>query len=345
MRKRRTIGHGILLGLLAGVGTGQAQQTPAYSGPQAVVYIGENSCSGGYCGNSVWAAFDSAITQAMTASGYVRAVRKPDGANLVMKAGISSVTGGGGVCLPLVGCLDARTVRANLELDDAATGTVVWRDSCEGTSAGYSSWYWWSGVTFNSDDDKAAADCAGKLVQRVNGSAALKAYLTVAPGAALGTAAPAPVAASAPASGGTVSEAQAQQVLTLLSGALQALSFDDVNALFTSDPINPVSVKALKAASAAATQTAASRFRMTFSSPEDAGAYRVIGVTYTLPDGSEHFTQLAVAGDGPLNTRGGPHIVYLSAFNAARAGTPALDGLSRNVETLLADFRRAVGLP
>ena len=85
------------------LGAAQAQQTPAYSGPQAVVYIGDNYCSGGYCGYSVWSSFDTAMTQALKASGYVRPVRQQDGANLIMKAGINDITGGGGVCLPLVG--------------------------------------------------------------------------------------------------------------------------------------------------------------------------------------------------------------------------------------------------
>lgn len=173
---------GVSLGLL---GAAQAQ-TPAYSGPQAVVYIGDNSCSGGYCGYSVWSSFDSAVTQALKASGYVRPVRQQDGANLTMKAGITDITGGGGVCLPIVGCLNARTVKASFEIDDARTGTVIWQDTCDGTSAGYSSWYWWSGVSFDSDESKAAADCAGKLVQKFNGSAALKPYLDGGGGRAAG---------------------------------------------------------------------------------------------------------------------------------------------------------------
>ena len=336
------------LGTLALAASASAQQTPAYTGPQAILYIGENSCSGGYCGYSVWASFDSAITQALTASGYVQAVRKPDGANLILKAGITDVSGGGGLCLPIIGCVNSKTVHANLEIDDASSGALVWHDTCEGTSAGYSSWYWWSGVSFDSDDAKAAADCAGKLVQKFNASAALKPYLVYAPGSTpAARTTPATVPAPAPASSSTVSSDQAATLVKLLGGALGALSFDDVNALFTSDPLNPVSVKALKAAATADTLSAAAKLKFSVTPGEDAGLYRLVGLTYTLPDGSEHFVQLAVVGDGAgaLNTRGGPHVLYLSAFNPARAGTPALDGLSKNVETLLADLRKALNLP
>ena len=352
--------------LLSGVGLGlfgaaAAQQTPPYSGPQAVVYIGDNYCSGGYCGYSVWSSFDTAITQALKASGYVRAVRQREGANLVMKAGINDITGGGGLCLPIVGCVNAKTVKASFEIDDAASGTVIWQDTCEGTSAGYSSWYWWSGVTFDSDEGKAAADCAGKLVQKFNGSAAIKPYLTVAPGAALGTAAPvqqapaqppapaapapAPVSALSTASA-SPSDQQAASLVQLLGGALSALSLGDVNALFTSDPLNPVNVKAMLAAATPETLSAAAKMKFSVTPGEDAGAYRLVGLTYTLPDGSEKFAQLAVAGEGSsLNTRSGPRIVYLSAFNPARAATPALDGLSKSVDTLLSDIKAALNLP
>ena len=352
--RRLGVGAGLLSAAL--LGAAQAQQTPAYSGPQAVVYIGDNSCSGGYCGYSVWSSFDTAMTQALKASGYVRPVRQQDGANLIMKAGINDITGGGGVCLPIVGCLNAKTVKASFEIDDARTGTVIWQDTCDGTSAGYSSWYWWSGVSFSSDESKAAADCAGKLVQKFNGSAAIKPYLTVAAGAPLGTAAPvaAPVTTTTTVSSvtttsntpsGSPSEAQAAGVVQLLGGAMQALSFSDVNALFSSDPLNPVSVKALNAAATADTLSRAGTMQFSVTPGEDAGAYRLVGLSYSLPGGSEKFVQLAVAAEGPLNTRSGPHIVYLSAFNPARASAPALDGLSKNVETLLSDMRSALNLP
>ncbi|AZI42201.1 hypothetical protein EHF33_05105 [Deinococcus psychrotolerans] len=339
---------------LALLGAASAQQAPTYSGPQAVVYIGDNYCSGGYCGYSVWSSFDTAITQALKASGSVRPVRQSAGANLVMKAGINDITGGGGVCLPIVGCLNAKTVKASFEIDDAATGTVIWQDTCEGTSAGYSSWYWWSGVSFDSDESKAAADCAGKLVQKFSGSAAIKPYLTVAAGAPLGTAATVqtPSATVTTVTSSTVTTtpssptaAQAASTVQLLGAALSALSLGDVSGLFTSDPLNPVAVKAMLAAATPATLSAAAKLKFSVTPGEDAGAYRLVGLTYTLPDGSERFAQLAVASEGSLNTRSGPRIVYLSAFNPARAATPALDGLSKNVDTMLADIKAALNLP
>ena len=68
-------------------------------------------------------------------------------------------------------------------------------------------------------------------------------------------------------------------------------------------------------------------------------------MTYTLPDGKEKFVQVAVTSDASLNTRGGTKIVYMSAFNPMRTAVPALDGLSKNVETLLNDLNAALGLP
>lgn len=135
--KQRSIGFRRFIGVVGLLGAASAQQAPPYSGPQAVVYIGDNYCSGGYCGYSAWSSFDTAITQALKTSGYVRAVRQSAGASLIMKAGINNISGGGGVCLPIVGCLSAKTVKASFEIDDAATGTVIWQDTCEGTSAGY----------------------------------------------------------------------------------------------------------------------------------------------------------------------------------------------------------------
>ena len=341
----------IALGTLALAASASAQpRAPAYTGPQAILYIGENSCSGGYCGYSVWASFDSAITQAMTASGYVQAVRKADNANLVMKAGITDVSGGGGLCLPIIGCVNAKTVRANLEIDDASSGAVIWRDTCEGTSTGYSSWYWWNSVSYDSDDGKAAADCAGKLVQKFNASDALKPYLTHAPGSALtsqtsstkATPSPSPVPS---ATAGSVSAEQAVNVVKLLTGALQAVSLGDLNSLFSGDPLNPVSLKAMSAAATADTLSAAAKLKFSVTPGDDAGMYRLVGLSYTLPDGSDHFVQLAVVAEGALNTRTGPRILYLSAFNPGRSALPALEGVSKSVETLLADYRKALNLP
>ena len=349
----RLFGGLLSLSLLGGLSTALAQAT--YSGPQAVVYIGDSWCSGGYCGYSVWSSFDSAMTQALSASGYVRAVRKPEGAGLVMKAGINDVSGGGGICLPIIGCVSAKTVRANLELDDARSGAVIWRDTCEGTSTGYSSWYWWSGVTFDSDEGKAAADCAGKLVQKFNASAALKPYLTVAAGAPLGTAAPVPAPAAAAAvssstgtgqaSIGQVNAEQAINLVKLLGGALGALSFDDVNALFGSDPLSALSLKAMNTAATQETLKAAGSLTFTATAGDEKGGYRLVNLTYSLPGGGSGSTQLAVAPAGPLNARTGLRLVYLSAFNPARTGTPGADSLSKNVETLLAEVRKALQLP
>lgn len=208
-------------------------------------------------------------------------------------------------------------------------------------------------MSFDSDESKAAADCASKLVQKFNASAAIKPYLTVAAGAPLGTAATVQTAtvsvttvtSSPAATSVSPSGAQAASVVQLLGGALSALSLGDVSGLFTSDPLNPVAVKAMLAAATPETLSAAARLKFSVTPGEDAGAYRLVGLTYTLPDGSERFAQLAVASEGSLNTRSGPRIVYLSAFNPARAATPALDGLSKNAETMLADIKAALNLP
>ena len=79
---------------------------------------------------------------------------------------------------------------------------------------------------------------------------------------------------------------------------MQALSFDDINALFSSDPLNPVSVKALNAAATADTLSRAATLQFSVTPGEDAGAYRLVGLSYTLPGSSEKFVQLAVAGEG-----------------------------------------------
>ncbi len=326
------------LGLTAALlGTLASAQT--YSGPKAVVYIGEKWCRGGYCSGSVYNAFDEAMNKALTASGYVEAVRK-EGAPLELAGGVTSVSGTGSVCLPIVGCLSGKTVRASMELTDTASGTVKWNDSCEGTSGGVSTWGWWGGsVYLDSDEGKAVADCAGKLVQKLTASGVLTPYLGRAE--AVKTVA-APATAPAPAA---PPAAQASQPVEQLAGMLKTLAFADMNALFTSDPYNPVKVKELNAAATSATLASASRVQLKVTSTENAGAYQLIGVTYTLPGGQEKFVQLAVTADPGLNPRGGTRLLYLSAFNPLRTSTPALDGLSRNVETLLGDLHAALGLP
>ncbi len=304
------------------------------SGPQAVVYIGEQWCQGGYCSGSVYAAFEEAMTRALNASGSVQAVRQKGAATLQLTGGVTSVSGAGSVCLPIVGCLSGKTVRASMELTDMASGSVKWTESCEGTSGGVSTWGWWGGsVYLNSDEGKAVADCAGKLVQKLTGSGVLQAYLGKT-GAAAATA-PAPAAPVPPPA----------QPVQQLEGMVRALAFADMNTLFTSDPYNPVKVKELNAAATSAALSAAARVQLRVTPAENAGPYQLLGVTYTLPDGQEKFVQLAVTSDATLNPRGGTKLLYLSAFNPLRSSTPALDGLSRNVETLLNDLHAALGLP
>ena len=320
-----------MLGTLAGAQT--------YSGPKAVVYIGDKWCRGGYCSGSVYAAFEEAMNRALTASGYVEAVRKQEGAPLQMAGGVTDVSSSSSVCLPFVGCLRGKTVRASMELTDAASGTVKWNESCEGTSGGVSTWGWWGGSMYlDSDEGKAVADCAGKLVQKLTASGALTPYLGRT-GPVQAVAAPAaPASPAAPA-------AQTSQPVEQLGSLLKTLAFADMNALFTSDPYNPVKVKELNAAATSATLASASGVQFKVTSTENAGAYTLVGVTYTLPGGQEKFVQLAVTADSGLNPRGGTRLLYLSAFNPLRTSTPALDGLSRNVETLLGDLHAALGLP
>ncbi|WP_216327699.1 hypothetical protein [Deinococcus aestuarii] len=201
----RRAGH---LALLAGLALGAragAQTAPAL--PQTTVYIGPNWCRGGYCGNSVNATFQSAMEQALVSSGAVQAVRSASPNALNLNGGITSVSSGGRLCLPVVGCLNGKTVRASAEFVDASNNAVLWQDTCEGTSGGFTTWIRWTGyLQVNSDDDKAAADCAGKLVQKFLSSPAFDTYVarlraapavqaagtaTVAPGASL-AAVPAP---------------------------------------------------------------------------------------------------------------------------------------------------------
>ncbi|AWT35080.1 hypothetical protein GCM10008956_20190 [Deinococcus arenae] len=325
-----------LLGTLC-VGTGSAA---TYTGPQAAVYIGDRWCSGGYCSGSVYAAFDEALSRALNGSGYVRPLRQPEGASLDLRGGITDVSTGGGLCLPFVGCVRGTTVRASLELLDRQTGEVRWQDACEGSSSGFSTWTWWTGsVYLDSDEGKAAADCAAKMVQKLTGSAVLRPYLTLAPGAALNS----PAAPAAPAT--SLGTAPAATLLVRqLEGALRGLAFADLNALFSGDVLNPVKVKELNAAATAATLKAAASLKFEVAAPETAGPYQLVGVTYTLPDGRERFTQLAVTSDPALNPRGGTRLLYLSPLNPLRSSAP-LDGVSRNVETLLGDVLGSLNLP
>lgn len=331
---KRTVAGWMLGTFFAGL-VGMAGAQNRYSGPQVVMYLGDDWCYGGYCGGGTSATFGSALNQALLSSGYVQTTRQQEGASLNIRAGITGFSGGNSVCLPIVGCLSARTVTANLELSNTKSGAVIYRDTCQGTSAGYSSWWYWTGgVNFDSDDDKAAADCAAKLVQKLTASAALQPYLTTAPAPASNAATNSPTGTE-----------QASLTIKMLEGALKSLAFADMNGLFTSDPYNPVKLKELNAAASSAALAAAAKVKLTVTPGEKAGAYQVVGVTYTLPDGKEKFVQLALSSDPSLNTRGGTKIVYLSAFNPLRAATPALDGVSKNVELLLNDLHAALGLP
>lgn len=326
--------------------TTQAAAQSKYTGPKAVVYIGDNWCYGGYCGWGTTATFESALNQALVGSGYILAVRKPEGANLNMRAGVTGYSSSGGLCLPIIGCVNGKTVNGTLELSDAKSGSVVYTDTCQGTSAGYSSWWYWTGsVNFSSDDDKAAADCAAKLVQKLTASATLKSYLTYTPGTPINVA-PAPAPTPAPVPTPTpAAQTQASTPVQMLGTALKTLAFADMNALFTSDPYNPVKVKELNAAASSASLIAAAKVKFSVTPGENAGTYQLVGLTYTLPDGKEKYLQLAVTSDPALNTRGGSKILYLSAYNPLRSGNTALDGLSKNVETLLNDLNAALGLP
>ncbi|MEF2277194.1 hypothetical protein V3W47_02720 [Deinococcus sp. YIM 134068] len=192
MRSRQLL---LLTGLVGGAHAA-AQTAP----PQATVYIGPNWCRGGYCGNSANATFQNALEQALINSGVVQAVRSETPNALNVNGGITSIDGGGRVCLPVIGCLNGRKVRAGAEFVDASNNNaVLWADSCEGTSGGFSSWIRWTGyLQVNSDDDRAAADCAGKLVQKFLASPAFSTYVTRLKAAPVATAAPAAPAAGQP---------------------------------------------------------------------------------------------------------------------------------------------------
>lgn len=336
----------LVLGILAAQGISSAQS--GYTGPQAVIYIGDKWCTGGYCYGSTYSAFEEAMTKALAGSGYVRAIRNPEGASLNLRAGVNSISGSGGVCLPFVGCINGKTVRADMELTDHKTGEVKWTNSCEGTSGGFSTWYWWTGsIYLDSDEGKAIADCAGKMVQAMVKSNVLQPYLTLPQGAAIGSA-PAPVQAAPTQQTTVVTTSMTPNAVVpiqMLGGALNTLAFADMNALFTGDPYNPVKVKELNAAATSATLAAAAKVKFSVTAGENAGTYQLVGLTYTLPDGKEKFVQLAVTSDPNLNPRGGSKIVYLSAYNPLRAANTALDGLSKNVETLLNDLHGALSLP
>ncbi|WP_295817285.1 hypothetical protein [uncultured Deinococcus sp.] len=185
----------ILTAALLG-GAGSHAQTPV----PATVYIPENWCQGGYCSSSASVTLQSSLEQAFLDSRSVQVVRKAPSRGLQLSGGITSVSNGGSLCLPIVGCLSGKTLRATIELTEAGNGAVLWRDTCEGTSGGFTSWRWGGYLQINSDEDKAAADCAGKLAQKFMTSPTYLSYLSTlnAPAAA----APAPAGTAPLAQGG-----------------------------------------------------------------------------------------------------------------------------------------------
>ncbi len=170
MHARRTLMLAALLAVTPALAQGQP---PSYAGPQAVVFLPDNSDE-----------FHRALAQAMMASKYFRVVRNADPANLDVSADITDTGNGGSVCLPFVGCMGGSNVKARLELRDSATGTILRTDSCDGSSTNYSTWgYWYGGFSASSGTGQAAADCAGKLVQALIGSKEIQPYLKLAPDA------------------------------------------------------------------------------------------------------------------------------------------------------------------
>ena len=172
MSIRRTLTLAALLALTPAPALAQTQ-APSYGGPQAVVFLPDNSDE-----------FHRALVQALSASKYFRVVRRADPANLDISADLTDTGNGGSVCLPFVGCLGGNNVKARLELRDSASGTVLRTDSCDGSSANYSTWgYWYGGFSASSGQGQAAADCAGKLVQTLINSKEIQPYLKLAPDA------------------------------------------------------------------------------------------------------------------------------------------------------------------
>lgn len=361
-KKMLVWGAGLVFSL-SGVGHAQ-QQASQYKGPKATVYIGNNWCYGSYCGRS--GHFATSLDMAMMRSGYIQPMRKRDSSSLILRAGISSYGNSRGrVCLPVVGCVSGRTVLGSIELSDRVTGAVIYRDKCEGTSAGYSNWRYWAGsLNLSTDDQKAAADCAAKLVQRLttrkvkilqpylNNSSARTAAKPAAPVKAVPPVKTTPAQPAAPVTSTppktpvpATPAATDPSPVNMLGGHLKSLAFDQINALFTSDPYNPVKVKELKEAATAATLVATKKLQFKVTSGENMGTYQLVGLTYTLPEGGEKFVQLAVTSDSKLNTRGGNRIVYLSEYNPMRASNPALGKLSSNVETMFNDLHKALSLP
>ncbi len=351
------------LALSVAAGAQTTQAAPAgYGGPQAVLYIAPMSCGGGSCGNNAGAEFEAALTQALQNSGYFRVVKREDVANLSISGGVTNIDGGSTKGF-LFFAQSKVKVKAAIQVSDPDTGELVFTQQCEGdsTSNALSIFGFTSGE--NSGYGKAAADCATQLTQAIAASNRIQPFLKYAPGAALPgprsaaapAAAPAPLYAAAyatapaPAAGAGVTADQASGVVRMLDGTVKSLAFSDLNTLFSSDVLNPVRIKALNAAANPATLQNAAKMTFKVTSSENTGLMQVVGITYTLPNGTERYTQLGVLGDGPaaaqLNPRGGTKFLYMSAFNPMRSAMPQLELLSKNAETFVADVTTALGLP
>lgn len=214
------------LSTLALLSPALAQPHPPYSGPQAVVYLN----AGGE--------FGDALLQTMGASKYFRVLRKEEGTDLKLQGDAQQSGGGGGVCLPFVGCVGATTVSATIELTDTATGTVLLSESCTGSSANYSTWgYWYGGFNASTGTAQAAADCAGQLTKKLTQLTALKPYLKLAPDAPVPTKTAASPAPAAPAANAFASQTDPAVVAAFqpMLVALASLDGPALNAALTSN--------------------------------------------------------------------------------------------------------------
>ncbi|MFB9995302.1 hypothetical protein ACFFLM_25465 [Deinococcus oregonensis] len=354
----RTLSNLFFLSLACSLGATAQTAAPApapvaYSGPQAVLYLAPMSCQGGSCGNNAGAEFEAALTQALQNSGYFRVIKREDVANLGISGGVTNIEGssGGGF---LFFAQNKTKVKAALQVSDPTSGELIFTEQCEGESTSNAVAAFGFTMGSSSGYGKAAADCAIKLSQAITASKRIQPFLKYAPGAALPAprnaspvVATAPMAfASAPtAVPGALTPDQAAAPIKMLEGALKSLAFADVNALFTSDPYNPVKIKELNAAATTATLQNVAKMTFKVSSSENGGMGQLVGVTYTLPNGTEKFTQLLVMGPSELNSRGGVRVFYMTAFNPIRAGFPQFEMVSKNVELMLADIQQGLGLP
>ncbi|WP_157451076.1 hypothetical protein [Deinococcus puniceus] len=354
---RFTLSTLLPLSLACSVAAAQTAPAPApvaYSGPQAVLYLAPMSCQGGSCGNNAGSEFEAALTQALQNSGYFRVIKREDVANLSVSGGITNIeeSSSGG----FLGIGQKKTkVKAALQVADPSSGELIFTEQCEGESISTGISIGGINMGSNSGYGKAAADCAINLSQAITASKRIQPFLKYAPGAALPTArngGPATTPplgsvppATAPAAPGSITSDQAAVPIKMLEGALKSLAFADMNALFTSDPYNPVKIKELNAAATTATLQNAAKMTFKVSSSENVGLGQLVGVTYTLPNGTEKFAQLLVMGPSELNSRGGVRLMYMSPFNPMRGSVPQFDALSKNMEAFLADIHQGLGLP